>query len=176
MLKVSVQTKGVKPEEMILRIGDKIANIERAMRELGNQTAEKMRDTISINTLRKPASSALSNAIQAHEETIGGNFTVGVGKKDVLPPYWYVVNYGVKFTGEDFIPGGGKGVRGDFGGNAPDSTYGGRAGGAGARMTYPGKFVVAAKNPIQPMNYIEKTSTWLNGYFGTFITNASKRK
>lgn len=175
MLKVSVQLKGVTPQQMSLKINETTVDIERAMLELGKQTVDKMREVISAGTVRRPASNTLSNAIQVHEDRKAG-YAIGIGKKDILPPYWYVLNFGVKFTGEEFIPGGGKTVRGDFGGSAPNSAYAGSPGGAGVRMTHPGAFAVTATHAIQPMNYIEKTSNWLEGYFVQFITTVANRR
>ncbi len=173
MLRVTVQQKGVTPDQMILKLTEKVKDIEKAMFQLGKQTAEQMKEVITTNSLRHPTSDGLAGVIDAHEERLG-NYTVGVGRKSVLPPYWYVLNYGKKFTGEDFIPGGGKTVMGDFAGNAPDGSYAGTPGGAGVRMSHPGTFAVTAQHAIEPVNYIEKTANWLQGYWKTYITTVAK--
>ncbi len=174
MLKITVHQSGTTPKEMALKIEEGSRRLEGLMIRLGRETAEYMGGVVKAETKRHPATGTLASSIQS-EVIPGILFTVGVGKVLDLPPYWHVINYGVKLTdGQAFIPGGGKRVSGDFGGNSPDSQYQGVEGGAGVVMNHPGNFAVKAFKAIEGKNYIEKTASWLTGRWRGLVKKLPK--
>jgi len=139
----------------------KIVDYETKIKFAGEMAADFMRNCISDDIKRQPSTGTLANSIKVTEENLPNMYKVSVGKLDELPIYWYVINYGKKLDGSLFIPGGGKVVSGDFGGERPDSNYQGEAGGAGVRMNYPGKFGVKAYKAVEGKGFVEKTKNWL---------------
>ena len=65
-----------------------------------------------INQYRKRKGTGnLAKSVTFEKEVGMARFWFGIGDINVLnanAPYWYVLNYGKKFTGGAFIPGGGK--------------------------------------------------------------------
>ena len=131
--------------------------------ELGKQMRQYMVDYINKNRKRNPKTWGKSIIQSIQLETVatwGGRVEWGIGNIGVLNannPYWYVLNYGKKVSGEEFIPGGGKTVGGHFEGSAP------RAGGSGQSFSpVGGPYAMTPKNPITPIPYIAATAWRLN--------------
>jgi hypothetical protein len=168
MIKVRFVQKGLSPTEFAVKIGKNVEKVKLGTFRAAQETARHMKEEIETSTLRHPSTGRLSKSIRTHKTSTG----YGVGKITDLPPYWYVQNYGAKVSGGKFIPGGGKKVRGDFAGNAPDGQFAGQPGGAGEKMNHPGKFVVQASHPIEPKRYIEKTKNWLRQNIKNLLAKA----
>jgi hypothetical protein len=166
-MQITIETRGRDPKQIMLQVSEAIETIKQNLEDLARDTVNIMRGNIIPR--RQPATGDLANSIDKENISENGEYIIGIGNISKLPTYWYVVNYGKKFkSDEDFIPGGGKPVRGDFDGQPPLSRYRGVPGGAGVRMTYPGAFKVRATF-MPAMNYIEKTVDFLdtgwNQYF-----------
>jgi hypothetical protein len=108
------------------------------------------------NAKLRPGGGRLSNSVDFQELADG----CGIGTITKLPEYWYVINYGKKYSprGVPFSPGGGKTVRGTFspGEEAPSAT-----------SFRQGRFVkgfysMTAKQAVPAMNYIENTLGFIN--------------
>jgi len=131
--------------------------------KLGTKMLVYMQSYINSHRHRKGGTGNLARSIQFYPISIAGRVSWGIGKiSDLMTtaPYYYVVNYGKKVSGERFIPGGGKGVPGYFGdGNAPNSSMKGVGTehfnyGKGKFVMYPGV--------IRPINYISATTLKMN--------------
>jgi len=132
---------------------------------IAEETKSYMQQYIISNTHRQPATGNLANSI-VNQSTVPNTslYVIYIGLISELPVYWYVINYGKKFTGEDFVPGGGKPVRGDFNGEPP------RPGTTeNVRMTYPGKHLVQAEKAVTGMRYIQETYAWLQLNLATLL-------
>lgn len=143
----------------------KVREIELKLRELGNQTAENMR--ANIEPRRTPSTGRLASSIQAHLEPWG----VGVGKVDLMPPYWFVVNYGAYYpeATRPFVPGGGEYRPVWFGDGAPDLSKRGVGGSRATSWDRISRVGGSIPSPISPMNYIEKTTNWLQSNWVNFL-------
>ena len=111
--------------------------------KLGTKMLVYMQSYINSHRHRKGGTGNLARSIQLYPQTGAGMVSWGIGRiTDLMStaPYYYVVNYGKKISGERFIPGGGL-VPGYFGdGNAPDPSM---KGGGTERFTYAkGKFLI----------------------------------
>lgn len=158
--------------EKVIKVNkSKLFDLQNRVLFAGEMSANYMRDCIVQNTKRRPSTGELANSIRVSVEDSQTMYKVSVGKLEELPIYWYVINYGKKLDGTMFIPGGGKRVRGDFGGEKPDSAYQGTPGGAGVRMNHPGSFGVTAKLSVYPgMGFVEKTKNWLLTNFTSLLS------
>ena len=167
LLSITIREKGF--DKLIKAIEVKEENLREEVISLGKQARDVMRSNIGQSVRRHPSTGKLGNSIDT-EVIQQPSLRVGVGRITNLPIYWHVVNFGAKVTGEAFFPGGGKRVAGDFGGSRPESTSTGSL-----RMNHPGNFLVQAKKPIAPMNYIEKTANWLTGIWIERLRQAFKK-
>jgi len=132
----------------------------------GKELHAFMKGYLNAHRHRKGGTGKLAKAITFDVDDSAGIVFWGIGNIDILQkkaPYWYVVNYGRKVSGESFVPGGGKFVPGFFGnGVAPNPSMRGvgierftKTSGQGQSMgIYPGI--------IRPINYIEMTEAKLN--------------
>jgi len=132
----------------------------------GKELHSFMKGYLNAHRHRKGGTGKLAKAITFDADDPAGAVSWGIGNIDVLNkevPYWYVINYGRKVSGEPFIPGGGKFVPGFFGnGVAPDPSM---RGVGTERFTYtPGKGIDSGMvaGIIRPINYIEMTEAKLN--------------
>jgi len=157
--RASIQLKGTLPKDFAKIIKKKTIVMEVACGELGLDVTQFMRDTINSNVTRKPHTGNLANSITL-DAKIGSKYSkFCVGDMKILQikaPYWRVVNDG------GYIP---PPVVGLFsGGNKPIAGAGGERfmqGSTGA--------LLRPNKPIEPMNYIEHTQTWLNRNFKSYI-------
>lgn len=127
--------------------------------KLGKGLHQEMKSYITTHTRRHPASGKLASAINFDRTTGAGTvgFTIGnVEKLSQEAPYWYVVNFGKKTSGEQFIPGGGKFRPVRYNGNSPTSEMRGRG---TERASQIGRISHSSQisSPIRPMNYISHT-------------------
>lgn len=186
MLKTTVTIKGahIDVKSFIEKSKEEIKD---KLIELGHQTTAQMKTNIDTGIHRNGSTGKLAGAIDMTVEETLDTFSVGIGnieKLNRLAPYWFVVNYGVSYpkgsSYEDaiknidslpkFIPGNGNfAPMGSFGGQAPDGQLAGTGVGTVRWGVGTGKFGMSAKNPINPINYIEKTSAWLSQMWGDFI-------
>lgn len=136
--------------------------------KLGHDTAEKMKETISAGKVRPQVGepTTLENAIEV--EYFGDKEGWGVGNIDKLNDsvnYWKAVNYGSSHMVGKHLP---LGVF-DPGEPAPNNVAF-RKGRWKKGDSYDGKsYSPIVKNPIPPMNYIEKTVNWLQNELNNLI-------
>ena len=142
--------------------------------DLGARTQQYMIDYIKGHKHRIGSSGLLERSIDLVTQTGAGFVSWGIGTVTGLPNYYYVLNYGKKITGEDFIPGGGKIRPVEFSDGNADSSK--RGVGTGQVWTY--KRITGTNEPIpsvvRPMNYIEATRFRLNANLRNLI-NKLKR-
>jgi len=146
--------------------------------ELGNKLLKYIRNYITTGLHRQGSTGNLAMAITLDRIHGAGKIEWGIGNREVLnrqAPYWYVINYGKKITGEPFIPGGGKYRPVKFtDGNADPSLRGtGRA-----RVTKVRRITKGTNTPssIRPTNYIEATRLKLNIDIKNIIRKLKRRK
>ena len=133
--------------------------------ELGTKLHKYMRSYILANSKRQGRTGNLARSINIDKETTAGTIRWGIGNLNILrqsAPYFYVVNYGKKITGEEFIPGGKKyrPVLFTDGLADPDKR------GFGTNRVTGLKRITETNEPIpnsiRPMNYIEYTRAQLD--------------
>lgn len=137
--------------------------IQSQVEELGVYLNNYLITYIYTHTKREPVSHTLGNAFVEGYSKIGGfgKATVGFGIGNIATlnaqsPYWYVLNYGVKVTGERFIPGGGQYRPTMFGNTPADPNLRGRG---YQRATSVQRILgqESIPSPIRPINYIQAT-------------------
>ena len=132
--------------------------------EIGKKAHSYMQNFITKSRKRKGGTGNLSDSITFEPTTGAGFVFVGIGNINLLQskaPYWYVVNYGKKLSGEAFIPGGGKYRPYDFEGNPPDASLRGRG---SEKVTGVKRITGDESVPsiIRPMHYIQATEHRIN--------------
>ena len=121
------------------------------VKDLGYQTANKMKEVITSNKVRPQAgeSTDLENNIDVTHYSDGSGWGVGdIQKLDQNSKYWRAVNFGSSHLV-------GKTIHGQFEPGEPKPNPQDGANRTGRLKT--GWYTVTIKNPILPMNYIEKT-------------------
>lgn len=166
---VKMVQKGMKFSEMVTLINEKVNEVNNAVKSLGEATADTMRANITASILRRPSTGVLAKSIKTYFFSDPLKTIVGVGALKDLPIYWHVMNYGATIDGTAFVPGMGKTVSGDFGGERANPAYQGTPGGAGIKMSHPGQHAVKASLVVTPKNYIEKTIFWLHTRIGNSL-------
>lgn len=166
MPNVTIKFSGI--EKTTKRINQSRSRIRAGLIELGNRTQEYFRRTIKQNTKRRGSTGTLSNSIQSKVYVDSADMVlVGIGNKaDIqeVAKYWYVVNYGVKISGQPFLP---PGNIGNFEGKAPQSRYAGGSVSGRAMWSHGTPYYMQPKT-FRPMHYIEKTNAWLISYWESF--------
>lgn len=126
---------------------------------MGGKLAHYMKHYITANRKRAGGTGNLSKAIK-FEKTVGaGVFSWGIGDINLLnnqAKYWYVVNYGKKISGGEFIPGGRKYRPIEFTDGRADSSK--RSQGTARAISF--KRITGNESipsVIRPMNYIQAT-------------------
>lgn len=171
-ISVKIVQKGLTFNDMENLINSKVEATEKGIKNLGEATAQNMKQNIEASTLRKPSTGTLADSIKTYYFSDPQKSTLGVGLFDDLPIYWYVMNYGATVSGTPFVPGMGKTVGGDFGGDRPNPSYQGTPGGGGVRFNHPGAHAMRAFLVVTPKNYIEKTLFWLQSKWIGNLLNA----
>lgn len=157
---MEVRQSGVTPDEFKHILNNSFKQIKRGLKLLGEETKNHMQQVIKTSKRRVGSQERLENSITVTPLGSGG---VGIGNivtMDQLAPYWYLINYG----GFTVAAKRGLIVPGSFGSNsAPDKAYKGTGIGY-ERWNYQkgGPFFMLPQSPIMAMNYIEKTSAWVN--------------
>lgn len=147
----------------IKHITKMVKGLEDDVRNLGDETANEMKNIISQNKKRPGGQSKLENAIDSTYIYAGDQFGFFVGLLDKLyiaAPWFYFINFGVSYKGMK-IPGRGKAV--PLGKFAPGKGKP-NAGSFGEGRWTPGKgkYSFRAKKGITPLHYIEKTAIWMD--------------
>ncbi len=125
--------------------------------ELGKRMHTYMINYLSANKKRaSKVGSSLANNIKFHTISKSpGQIAWGIGDISQLQrtnPYWYVLNYGKKVSGERFIPGGGQFRPVMYSDGRPQSSLAGHGTGTATAIGR-GNPV----SPIRPIPYIDKT-------------------
>ncbi len=147
--------------------------------EMGNTLLLYMQSYINSNRKRSGNTGNLAKSMTFEGTTGAGFISWGIGNISLLQtraPYWYVINYGKKITGEDFIPPANVGYFGQ--GEKPDSKFAGskqkglprwhRGGGKGTG------FFMKPTHVVRAMNYISATRLQLDINF-KMLLNKLKR-
>lgn len=161
----------IKQGDISFDIKRKIQELKNIVRELGEETAKYMGNTISSNVKRTPNEGVTERAIVGASHVIDEN-SYGVGEIALLQqtaPWWYVIDTGQMWSGGNYIPPYTKGIFGQ--GSPPNRNINNE------RMTYTGSlgYFVYPKKPIRPMNYIALTKTWLESYIGIYMQSKMGR-
>ena len=85
---------------------------------------------------------------------------IGIGNINLLPAYYYVINYGKMITGQEFIPFRGKRIPGSFEGGRPMAGL--RGGVEHFNIGDGSGFSMKPGRAVRPMHYIEATLARLN--------------
>jgi len=144
----------------------------------GKTLLHYMQSFINSNRKRSGGKGTLSKAMTLTILSTTGKIHWGLGHIPTLNqrakgfggnPYWYVVNYGKKVTGEAFIPGGGKYRPIMFTDGPADSSKRGRG---TARVTKVKKITGDEPRPsvIRPMHYVEATYKTLIAHVRLLLT------
>lgn len=192
MFKTTLSVKGVNFKDFQKNIERNISEVKSEIKNLGQEVMNQMKANVSSGIHRDGSTGKLANAIDITVEEDTQSISVGIGSLNKLnsqAPYWFVVNYGVSFPKGSsyadaisridslpkFIPGGGKyAPLGSFNGNAPDGRFAGTGVGRANWGYGTGNFTFVAKNPVHPINYIEKSSAWLSVMWGDFWSKKIK--
>jgi len=171
-----IKKSGMGFYDMVLQLQNIKPILENELVQLGNFTKSQMGLVIKQNKKRPGSDNVLEGAIKVYKEPTDTGVKIGIGKTDelnTLAPYWYFINYGISQNGM-VIPARGKFVPGYFGDhNPPEAGYAGLSsmmgGSIGEQFHYvkggQGNYFMQPKNPISPMNYIEKTVAWVNSIY-----------
>lgn len=136
-------------------------HLRQQISDLGDETSQKMKEVIEQNKVRPQAGEpkTLEETINVEHFADGG---WGVGDINVLNqkvPYWRAVNFGSAHMVGKKVPMGAFNP-GDPEPNAESSRQ-------GRWKKGDGKHIFTVKNPIPPMNYIEKTVNFLKLKFAS---------
>ena len=148
--------------------------IQEKVYNLGNQLHAYMITYIKTHKKRTPSTGNLERAIDLKIFSLPAQVGFGIGnlqRLQALAPYWYVLNYGKKVTGERFIPGGRQWRPVRFGNNSADSNLRGH-GTQKATIFAPiggGKI----PNYIRPINYIQATQLQMGRALRTIIPKSA---
>ena len=144
-------------------------NFQSGAFDMGKRLHTYMQTYINSHRKRRGGTGNLSKSVNF--ETLAGagmgSIFWGIGNINLLPAYYYVINYGKMITGEPFIPFRGQRVPGSFEGGRPKSGLRGgverfnRGDGSGFSMK-PGSVV-------RPMNYIQATRARLNANLNALL-------
>jgi len=97
-------------------------HFEKALVNTANRVKSETADFIDKDVKRQPSTKTLSDAIRKAKvevDVLGDEISVSVvpiADLELKAPYWYVVNYGKKASGEEFVP---KASIGYFPGHTP---------------------------------------------------------
>lgn len=125
---------------------------------LASITHNYIRNYISTHAKRKPITGNLVNAIDLKIFSGPASIGFGIGNMEILQskaPYWYVVNFGKKVTGEQFSPGGGQWRPVRFGNSPADPQLRGKGRQKATVFAPIGNGQIPSF--IRPMNYIQAT-------------------
>jgi hypothetical protein len=158
--------------EIIKEIQMQEHRVVSAVKDLGRDTANKMRIIIKQNKKRPQAGepTSLENSIDV-ESIFGGKNIIGWGVGNIErmnreAPYWASFNWGSSHMVGKKVPVGGfhPGFEQPMEGAGWHSRW----------KKGEGEYSFTVKRPIQPTNYIEKTVHWLSGAIDK-ITRTLKR-
>ena len=149
----------------------------------GKALLSYMQSYIASNHKRKGGTGKLAGAMEMHTFSTTAKIHWGIGHIPTLNrrvkgwgnhPYWYVVNYGKKTNGQDFIPGGGQYRPVMFEDGPADPSKRGRG---TFRVTKVKKIVGDEPVPsvIRPMNYIEATQKMLETHVKNLLARFLRR-
>jgi len=137
-------------------------DVENGLIRFAKLAQERMHNEIKSRRKRRGASNNLIGAIRINITKNNLNSSITIGEHETLnkeAPYWYVVNYGKKFTGGTFIP---PATTGSFEGSAPQAGVNNQRFGQHS----PG-FLMKPKT-FRPLHYIERTNSWLVNYWSEY--------
>jgi len=160
MLKMSITPKFNTKTIVSDTIGRTWFTFQNEAHLLGVALTAYMQSYINSNRRRRGGTGNLAKAIKFYPLNTVGVVSWGIGSIAELnqqAKYWYVVNFGKKITGEDFVPYNGKFTPGSFEGSRPNHAF---AGGRGVMHFNKGDhsgFGMKAKSVIRNINYIEAT-------------------
>lgn len=160
---IEVKITGCTPDKLIKIVEQTTLNIQTGLEDLANETRYKMVSIIEQNKHREGSPGKLETAIQVEQI---GEGSYGIGNIDFMSqpnvaPHWYLLNYG------GMVSPSAQRVPGYFGDNgAPNASMAGTGIGSESFTYAPYSYLMIVKNPIAPVNYIEKTKDWLKNIAG----------
>lgn len=162
MPKAEIVAKGRGVDEIKIKLHKDLEQIKKGLLRAGFAAEKKMKE--NIRPKRTGSTGKLARSITLENfGTIGGYF-VGIGnitKMDKEAPYWAIVNYGgtPNFGGNyHFVPG-------SFNGSIFEYSPGAKTG----KMLPSG-----IKGNVRPMNYIEKTASWVSNNLEKLLSKATR--
>ncbi len=182
-MKVTVTVTGTTPEQFEKIVKTQFITIVNGIEKLGIDTRNYMRNTIKVSKHRKGGNDNLEKNIESIRISSGLgtgiiDHSVGVGYIPLLnekAPYWRLINYGGMIGMNE------RWVRGFFGnGLPPDPSLRGTGVGTDYFYTVPkganyNSYVMKVSSPIAPMNYIEKTKSWLQSVIRVHFSGWTRR-
>jgi hypothetical protein len=163
-------------------------DIEVELQTIAEKATDKMRSY--VKTKRSGSTGKLKDALTVEVIKSKGQIFFGIGNINRLnqnAPYWFVANYGRVSRGGNkgaaqgqvgrlFVPFNGKARFGFFGTGAKA-----RQGVNNQRFHFKETgdkkaFFMTPTKPVRPINYIQKTKTWLNSYWKTYINKLKSKK
>jgi hypothetical protein len=146
----------------------------------GLSTANYMINYINNNCKRAGSTKKLEGAIRWEQISTTAGISWGVGNLatlNAIAKYWYVVNYGKKITGEDFVPGGSQYRPVEFVDGKANPT---KAGQGHSQVTKWKRIENPSTEPrpniMRPMGYIEATQRELVKYLRGLLKKFGKYK
>ena len=172
-LKVSLQVQNANGLESFIQATE--ADIIRGMKAFGQMALDELSNQIKSNSKRpggvtgKLISTLQSQGVEFFHDPTTHYAEAGVGnytrlRADKNSIYFYVLDFGVTFTGKKFIPP--IPPRGSFGGNPPNSSMVGT--GTDSWQT-DGSYMMKPRT-FRPMFYSSKANFILQGRWETFWT------
>jgi len=174
MIKLTVTPKFNTKEIIDNTIGKFWFQFQLSAFNLGLKTQQYMINYIKTHKHRAGGTGLLESSINLETASSPGSISWGVGAIANLPKYWYVVNYGKKVTGEDFIPGMGKVRPVMFSDGGADASKRG----AGTGQVWGIRNIIGENEPlpskIRPLNYMQATRAKLNANLRNLINRLKK--
>lgn len=146
------------------KISENWFELQAGIMDMGRNLHSYMINYIKIHKHRFPSFGNLEKRIGFKIDTSHpAQIFWGIGYRPTLTklaPYWHVLNYGKKITGQRFIPGGGKYRPIKFGGSNANPGLRGQ----GSQLATSWIPIGGGKTPtvIRPINYIEATQYQVN--------------
>ena len=172
-MEIKVTTKGApKPDIWIRQVHAQFhPEMQARLVELGELTAQRMRDIIQDSIKRLGSSGRLENSIKSEILSSTAGVTIGIGRISELPIYWEVINDG------GYVP---PANRGFFASGLGTSGMGSppMSGAGGEQWIHTGSrgdYLLNPKKPIDPVGYVNISGAELHMHIQREINNFMKK-
>lgn len=170
-MQIKVTTRGKRPEVWLRQIHAQIhPEMQAELVELGELTAQRMKEIIESSIKRIGATGRLENSIKSDLLSSTAGVSIGIGKISEMPPYWEVLNDGgyVPPANRGFFSSG-LGLSGQ--GTPPIS---GASGDQWIHTGAKGDYCLNPKKPIDPVGYINISGAELHMHIQRAITKFTR--